>query len=207
MPSQVPPLALDHREHAEAVAWHRRARSGRRSRLRASASVFTPRSPICARKSASVSSAWMSGGVARLDMAQDQPVGFGDDHGIVLSRSLRRAIASQRVFPASPRTPIWTPMSRARVIVMNAALGPLDYRVPQGMAGRARLDRRRAARAAPAARRGVGGGPAEDRACRRQPAAQPAGRGRRAADPGPLAPAGRVDRRLLPRARSPRCCG
>ena len=32
-------------------------------------------------------------------------------------------------------------MNRARLIVMNAALGPLDYRVPHGMAGRAGLDR------------------------------------------------------------------
>src|SRR4051812_48428674 len=36
-------------------------------------------------------------------------------------------------FP-SPRLDLWRSMSRARLIVMNSALGPLDYRVPQGMA-------------------------------------------------------------------------
>ena len=39
------------------------------------------------------------------------------------------------VRPASlcPCRPYLFRMSRARLIVMNAALGPLDYRVPQGM--------------------------------------------------------------------------
>ena len=36
-------------------------------------------------------------------------------------------------------------MKRARVVTLNAALGPLDYRVPEDMARRARLDRRCAA--------------------------------------------------------------
>ena len=51
-------------------------------------------------------------------------------------------------------------MTRARVILLNAALGPLDYRVPARHGGRAGLDRRRAARAAPADRRGLGAGAA-----------------------------------------------
>ncbi len=39
----------------------------------------------------------------------------------------------RRGFTSTRRSPIYRLMSRARVIVMNSALGPLDYRVPHGM--------------------------------------------------------------------------
>src|ERR1700753_1489107 len=32
-----------------------------------------------------------------------------------------------------PRSPMWGAMSRARVLLLNSALGPLDYRVPREM--------------------------------------------------------------------------
>ena len=94
-------------------------------------------------------------------------------------------------------------MNRARVVTLNAALGPLDYRVPDGMAGRAGHRRRRAARAAPAARRRLGAGAAADRGGRRQSAAAARRHARRAADRRAAAPARANGRRTITSRRSP----
>ena len=90
---------------------------------------------------------------------------------------------------------------------MNAALGPLDYRVPDGhgRSSRARSSSRRWP--APAARRGVGGGAAADRGGRRQPAASAGRPGRRAADRGAAAPPLPSGPRIIISRRWPRCCG
>jgi primosomal protein N' (replication factor Y) len=47
-------------------------------------------------------------------------------------------------------------MNRARLVIFNAALGPLDYRVPEGMDGRAGLGRGRPARTPPDRRNRLG---------------------------------------------------
>ena len=96
---------------------------------------------------------------------------------------------------------------RTRVVTLNAALGPLDYRVPAGMDGRTGHGRRRPARPAPADRRGVGGRPAQDRGGRRQspaPARRAGRRSRRSPRPCAASPSGP---RIIISARSPRCCG
>src|SRR3954447_3868403 len=47
----------------------------------------------------------------------------------------RRAIITKRPLPDAPLQPSSAiEMKRARVVTLNAALGPLDYRVPEAMA-------------------------------------------------------------------------
>ena len=91
-------------------------------------------------------------------------------------------------------------MSRARLIVMNSALGPARLSGAAGHEGRAGLDRRRAFGPAPADRRGLGARAAADRGGRRQSAAQPPPRLRSPTARRPAAPARGVDRGLLSRA-------
>ena len=98
-------------------------------------------------------------------------------------------------------------LPRARVVTLNAALGPLDYRVPDGHDGRAGLDRRRAAGPAPIARRRVGGGAAADRGGRRQSPAPARRAGRRAADRRAAAPPLPNGPRIIISRRWPPCCG
>ena len=97
--------------------------------------------------------------------------------------------------------------SRARVIVMNAALGPLDYRVPQGMD----VEPGSIVVAPLGPRQLLGVVWEEDRLKTEHVGDNRLRNLVGVADappiPAPLAPAGRVDRGLLPQPRSPRCCG
>ena len=90
-------------------------------------------------------------------------------------------------------------MQRARVVTLNAALGPLDYRVPDGMEVEPGSIVVAPLGPAPAARRRVGAGAAADRGSRRQPPAPARRRARRAADRRAASPPVRMDRRLLSR--------
>ena len=91
-------------------------------------------------------------------------------------------------------------LPRVRVVTLNAALGPLDYRVPEGMAVEPGSCRRRAVGTAPTDRRSLGSGPLAQRGSRRQSPSSAGRAGRRSADSRAAAPALRMDCGLLSRA-------
>ena len=88
-------------------------------------------------------------------------------------------------------------MKRARVVTLNAALGPLDYRVPEGMAVEPGSIVVAPLGPAPIARRRLGRGTAADQRSARQPAAAARRRARRAADCRAASPFVRMDGGLL----------
>ena len=98
-------------------------------------------------------------------------------------------------------------LPRTRVVTLNAALGPLDYRVPDGMAVEPG-----SVVVAPLGPRQLIGVAWEAERLKTEEVGDNrlrplAGLVDVPADPRPAAPPRRMDRRLLSVARSPRCCG
>ena len=119
----------------------------------------------------------------------------------------RRAIIRTSSCLTFPQPASALAMKRARVVTLNAALGPLDYRVPEGMAVEPGSIVVAPLGTAPAARRRLGSrSGCRPRRCGDNRLRPLAGVLDVAADRGAAAPAVRMDRGLLSRRRSPRCC-